>query len=492
MLNYLNNNLMLINEYEELYKNGIYINTLLNKFKTEELVVNSGFEYGRFRVFIDSCLLLLNKEKLNHYYKNKYSFKGFFDEIGNDDELKDYIKFVKNERITSDISGEYLYYSLEKKTKTPWDQVATIRNAMAHMQYGHFMSQKSGLIIYYDLYNKDKGIHKDWGIVFEPVLHKFIQMFFSNYSYGILFKNTFFLKYSLEKKRKTRKFNFYEITCKNESIEMYNGYNTNLMREFAHISHDPEKVLTFLSRNKEKLNIIETDIKNIIDKRKYKKLVKRFKLNCKEEYFYGLKTLLDFETELSNFLAHIGQLNEVLYKYCIIRDSGNYTTTEVEYHKKQLTKMMLELKEDENGKFAFELGFIYLKAMNFALRTEDDDYIKIKYADVNVSMFNYVEEFFDKYCTDNNITESKLQNYIIERMRNALMHGHVEVSISRRGEVIFSFLDIYNKREEKIQISLDKLKKFLSQECLYNGVPQKTSILVAKPIEDARRNENSI
>lgn len=486
MQNYLNNNLTLINEYQGLYKYGISIKTLIDKFKTEELVTHKGFDYGRFRVFIDSCLLLLNKEKLNNYYKNNYSYKGFFDEISNDNELKDYLKFVKDERISSDIDGEHLYYSLDGKKKTPWHQVATIRNAMAHMQYGYFMSQESGLMVYYYLYNKDKGIRKDWGIVFEDILHKFIQVFFSNYSYGILFKNTLFSKYSFQKRRVTRTFNFYEITCKSESMEIYNGYNINLMSELAHISHDLEKLFVFFTEHKDELNIEEIPVKRIKNISRYKKLAKKFKLNCKEEYFYGLKTLLDFETELSNFLVHIGHINNVLYEYCVIRDCGNFTASEVEEYKKQLEKAILELKEDENAKLVFELGFTYLRAMNFALRTEDDDYIKLVYADVNVSMFTYTKESLEKYVIDNNVKESPLQHYVIERMRNALMHGHIEVSISRKGEVIFVFSDIYNKREEKIEISLDKLKIFLSQKCLYSGVPEETLILVAEPIEGTK------
>ena len=70
----------------------------------------------------------------------------------------------------------------------------TIRNSMAHMQYGNFFSQENGTLILYWLYNKDDGIRKDSGIVFEFVLHELIQRFFNNYSSGLLFKNSFFSK----------------------------------------------------------------------------------------------------------------------------------------------------------------------------------------------------------------------------------------------------------------------------------------------------------
>lgn len=67
----------------------------------------------------------------------------------------------------------------------------------------------------------------------------------------------------------------------------------------------------------------------------------------------------------------------------------------------------MELKEDESANLAFDLGFTYLKAMNFALRTEDDDYEKLKYGDVNVSMFEYNKNSFKKYVRDTNIDENR-------------------------------------------------------------------------------------
>lgn len=482
MLNYLNNNIILINEYQELYKNGIDINSVIEKFKTEELVTHNAFAYGRFRVFIDSCMLLLNKEKLNYYYKNKYCYKEFLDKINRDDELKPYLEYYKKERISVDIDGTYLFYSLEGIEKNTWNQVDTIRKAMAHMQYGNFCQQENGRMLYYFLYNKDKGVRKDAGIVFEPLLHKFVHVFFSNYSYGILFKNTFFSRYSFEKREITRNLYFYEITCKKEKMEIYNGYNANLMSEFAQISHEGQNVFVFLEEHKEKLNIKERQVKDIISIRKYNKLAKKYRLNSYEKYIYGLKTLLDLETELSNFFVHISHLNEALYEYCCIHDCVQVNVSTVEKYKQQLEKEILELKEDESANLAFDLGFTYLKAMNFALRTEDDDYEKLKYGDVNVSMFEYNKNSFKKYVRDTNIDENRLQHYIIARMRNALMHGHIQTVINRKGQVVLIFLDNYNKRTDSIEICLEKLKIFLSQDCLYNGVPKTTPVFIGKRV----------
>lgn len=477
MLNYINNNLVLINEYQNLYLHEISIDKLIEGFRTEEIIMHNGFDYGRFRVFIDSCLLLLNKEKLNNYYKNRYSFKDFIKEVENDINLKDYYELIKQEQLTSDISNICLYHSFENKKKNPWDQVMTIRNAMAHMQYGYFSSQKNGTMIYYYLYNKDHGIRKDSGIVFEWVLHELIQRFFSNYSSGLLFKYTFFSRYSFRLRKKSIwKYYFYEITPKICNENLYNGYNQGIMSKLAKVSQDNKKLLRFLKENNERINVKELELNRTIKIRNYKKLAKKLKLQTRDDYIYGLKAFLDFEGELSNFLIHISQLNNVFYSYCTKRDSENVTQNEIEKYKKQLEKSLLELREDKNAKISFKIGFVYLYAMNFALRTEDDDYEELKYQELNVSKFKYQKENWIQYSQRNKTQNCLFPRYIVERMRNSLMHGNIEILLNNKGKIEFIFRDKYNKRDEVISIILEDLEEFLSQQCLYSGIPKKTLI----------------
>lgn len=482
MLNYINNNLVLINEYQNLYLHEISIDKLIEGFRTEEIIMHNGFDYGRFRVFIDSCLLLLNKEKLNNYYKNRYSFKDFIKEVENDINLKDYYELIKQEQLTSDISNICLYHSFENKKKNPWDQVMTIRNAMAHMQYGYFSSQKNGTMIYYYLYNKDHGIRKDSGIVFEWVLHELIQRFFSNYSSGLLFKYTFFSRYSFRLRKKSIwKYYFYEITPKICNENLYNGYNQGIMSKLAKVSQDNKKLLRFLKENNERINVKELELNRTIKIRNYKKLAKKLKLQTRDDYIYGLKAFLDFEGELSNFLIHISQLNNVFYSYCTKRDSENVTQNEIEKYKKQLQKSLLELREDKNAKISFKIGFVYLYAMNFALRTEDDDYEELKYQELNVSKFKYQKENWIQYSQRNKTQNCLFPRYIVERMRNSLMHGNIEILLNNKGKIEFIFRDKYNKRDEVISIILEDLEEFLSQKCLYTGIPKKTlTFLVQK------------
>ena len=133
-------------------------------------------------------------------------------------------------------------------------------------------------------------------------------------------------------------------------------------------------------------------------------------------------------------------------------------------------------REDENAKISFKIGFVYLYSMNFALRTEDDDYEKLKYQDLNVSKFKYQNENWEQYRRRNETQNCSIQKYIVERMRNSLMHGHIEILLNKKGEVEFVFRDKYNKRNEVISIILEDLEEFLSQQCLYSGIPKKTLI----------------
>lgn len=79
MLNYLHNNLNIINEFNTLYADSINIDSILEQFSAEKIMRHTAVDYARFRVFLDSCLLLLNRERINEYYDRNYSIKDFFE-----------------------------------------------------------------------------------------------------------------------------------------------------------------------------------------------------------------------------------------------------------------------------------------------------------------------------------------------------------------------------------------------------------------------------
>lgn len=476
-MNYLNNNLLLINEYQNLYKDGIDIDLLISKFHNNKLANHNGVDYGRFRIFIDSCMLLLNKEKYEFYMKNQCGYKDYLQNIKSNTYFNSYIGSVKKELMLLKKQDIEVFHSLKNKNITPWKQMAKIRNSMAHMQYGNFTSAENGFIRYYYLYNKDKGVRKDYGIVFESILHDLIHTFFSNYSYGVLFKVSLFSKYNFLKNKKSLFFDYYEFKLKEEYLTKYDGHSINPTSELAKISRNEKELLAYISQNGAKFSITKKSGFNYIFNPKYIKFKRKYNLNNKTDYYYGLKTLFDFNTEISNFLVHIGQLNEVLYKYSIIHSDSSFSYIEKENYKKKFKNILSALEEDENAKFAFDIGFEYLKIMNFILRIEDDDYVKLEYDKVDVSMFLYKENDLKKYI-ENNENKVSLQNYIIDRMRNSLMHGRIDISLNNKGNIIFVFTDKYYKREEKIEILFNDLQNFLNQKILYENIPTETSFLI--------------
>ena len=50
--------------------------------------------------------------------------------------------------------------------------------------------------------------------------------------------------------------------------------------------------------------------------------------------------------------------------------------------------------------------------------------------------------------------------YILERIRNAIMHGNIKILLENNN-VLFKFLDKYNSREDVLSIELNKLKNFI-------------------------------
>ena len=222
----------------------------------------------------------------------------------------------------------------------------------------------------------------------------------------------------------------------------------------------------------------EYKISEKINENHFRRIAKNYELNDKNKYFYGLKTFLDFETEISNFLVHIGQLNEVLYEYYVFLNCGKYSKTQIKEAEPLFEQKLGELKEDESAVIAFDIGFTFMKIMNFALRTEDDDYEKLDYAKVDVSMFFYDEEALRKYVIDNSIKKDGTQKYVVERIRNSLMHGNFNIEATSRGEILVIFTDTYNKRSDVIKVTLNKLKVFLCQPSLYVGIPSETDVML--------------
>lgn len=78
----------------------------------------------------------------------------------------------------------------------------------------------------------------------------------------------------------------------------------------------------------------------------------------------------------------------------------------------------------------------------------------------------------------NSIKKDGTQKYVVERIRNSLMHGNFNIEATSKGEILVIFTDTYNKRSDVIRVPLNKLKVFLCQPSLYVGIPSETNVML--------------
>ena len=201
ILDYLNNNFEMIDYYQNLYYDRIVIDDLINKLKQGQFDNLSIIDLNRFRIFLDAVLLTFNNEKVyNVYLKDKFVFQPFFDRLNNpklfireQQFLNDYKKYLNNLLKIHINKFDSFFYSLDGEDRRVWDQFKIVRNAYSHMQYGFYANDSTGFLSNFSIYNHDNGQTKEIGFVFEPILHLFIQQFFSNYSSsGISYKHSWF------------------------------------------------------------------------------------------------------------------------------------------------------------------------------------------------------------------------------------------------------------------------------------------------------------
>lgn len=467
---YLNNNFKMIDYYQEIYHDGIVIDKLINKLKQGQFDSLSIIDLNRFRIFLDAVLLTFNNEKVyNVYLKDKFAFQPFFDRL-NDSTLfirerqflenyKKYLNNLFNIRINKFNS---FFYSLDGETRRVWDQFKIVRNAFSHMQYGFYANDSTGFLSNFSIYNHDNGQTKEIGFVFEPILHLFIQQFFSNYSFsGVPYKHTWF-----ELNKENGLINFNQVTLSDKVNTKFSGFQKDhFMNRFTSIlqSGDKTTIDNFLNNNSFNRKIIPISHDEIEQKCLFYLQEKNHKLNDPIHFFESIKFLFDFETEFSNFLVHLIQLNDRLIDYLRDRKLGINRINEI-------FKSIDELTEDENKFLCFRYSFDLLRMFNISSRLEDDDLPKIQIPEISIKGI-YIQNPLALYDYYNN-NKIRLQlhshydlrsNYIMERIRNAMMHGNYWIGL-KESKLFYFFEDKFNKRNEIIEVSQNVLESFVKQK----------------------------
>ena len=343
MAGYIQNNWDMICYFQNYYRGCFDSSDIFDKLKNGEF---SSLDIGnlfRFRVFLDSTIMMFNKEKLEkEYFKKNFQYIDFanavfkFDIVGYykyirkvikespkntifeninfiDDNFKDnpidIFANLDNENTESDD-----YIIAEPIVAKFFDQVSRLRNSFAHMQYGCFVQDEIGYMYYYGIYNKDKGIKRNCGIAFERIIHEFVERFYSNQAtYGIPYKHSFFCHFDSNRNYSEDLF-FYEIKYKFDADIKYDvSKKQHPMIEYIKHQYHFETIFDFLDKDSNfiiKSEKVECSIIKLIESCKV-----GWVKNKKDAIYLFFKILFDFETEFSNFILHLRIVVDTIIEY---------------------------------------------------------------------------------------------------------------------------------------------------------------------------------
>ena len=487
MKNFIESNLEVIEYYNKIYSKKIGSEEIINSIENEIDFPIELTQIQRFRIFLDSCLLLWNRDKFQKkYFKKMFIYQDYLDELKNDSTVIEFFKIINNKLLNNKFS-EYnaFYFSYDGTVKKAWDQLAIVRNGLAHMHYQNFISLEDGPLLGFNLYNKDNGEIKDEGFVFEYIFHKFVKSFFSNYTnIGVPYKHTWFSKGSLNPNLEEGITYFYEVTYKDKNNK-YVGYSDHKMNELTKKLEDINSVRKFLEDNKTDFKVEQKKLSNLLNETYLKRFISNYNIQYKDPtivFHLTAKFILDAETEISNFLVHLGQLNDGICEFIICKKNNALNKDK----KNEIIESLRELEEDKNSYITFRNLFVLLKLMNIIFRIQDEWYSKIDYKQIDMSKFEpgdwtAASTSISKFFVEGKIPQEESNfagnYYFIERLRNSLMHGNISTSINDKSELEFIFSDIHNSRVETIRIESKYLDKFVKQKLFYEGIPNEYRIL---------------
>lgn len=466
MKSYFESNFELINYYQKLYRHGVDVSEVISKVEKNEEINLDIQDISRFQIFIDSCLFLWNTEKFEKEYKNNFEYKQFFEDMNQKQETKEHIKYLDEVLF----HGNYKYFSgfymsLDNEEVRPWDQVKKVRNGLAHMQYGNYVSAENGPLYIFYLYNKDKGKMKAEGIVIPYFFHEFVNRYYSNYTnMGIPLKHTWF---SFTKNKREIYFNTVKYI---QGVKYVGEPKNHPMNRFTFEQRRSETFYNYLESNKEIFEHTLIDISNSLSS----EVIEGFFDNSSNaEVSRKYKLFYDTDTELSNFLVHINQLNGMIYNYSLRRNISAESPENKEQVNLDIIKGLKELYEDQDTSYTFRHLFNLLLLMNLVQFVQDEYIPDINFRKVSFYLVTPISINYENMCfkineriIEHSIPSEEAANvcndYYIDKIRNALMHGHISVKEESNDDLSFIFSDIYKGRNEQIGIKSSSIPEFIN------------------------------
>lgn len=475
MYNYFFNNKKMIEWYRQLLEGGLSVKSLLEHYHNNSLLKNALIDHTRFRVFLDSCMLLFNKDRLDTELLKKFSFIDYLKDV-NATPINQEITSRVNEHLRHDSSISInsveqikLFYSYDNKNIKPWEQAKIIRNCFAHAHHAFFRFSKRGNIYYYDVDNIDaeKGI-KEHGFVIEHFIHEWIKKFFSYYpGIGIPYSHAFIMIEDMQPPY------WISVKLSPKYEHKFSGESCHPLNELAYIMYDLEALSTYIGNHPDDLELNKQPLENLFSANEAKALITQYNLFPSDYtegrpllYYplvhYAIKMILSPQIELSNFLLSISLLNDTIIQAINDADnSANMSVEECNNSKNAIESSLKELQEDESAILSFRVGLSLLGAWNIAYRLENKKFPTLDSNSISIEGIQY---------NNTELNGQSPKEFVLERFRNSLMHGNIKMEMDCSLGVIVIFEDRYHDDIKTIEIPLSALDNFIEQQAFYDHV----------------------
>lgn len=450
-----------IQRYEKLYRGEFKIEKVKNWVKNRTLSCNGEKmkEIIFFRLFLDGCLVLFNKEKMEKevFESEIIGYENHFLNIEEDTRYQIFRKFYKEQ---FDKKLEYNNLIEFEANESIREQLRMIRNAIAHQDYCPCIDYRnySNLIMpFFKIKNRNQERR-----VYELFFHDFVTCYFSNSpTKGIAYKHTGVIC----KERKLfriiplKKWYFYTVKYKGE--EKYEIGKEHIMNNKAFSEDNYHNFLSFIYSHNDEFNY---RIEQIAEASKIWRYLKKIGIGDIQSFGYFIKFLRDMDTEFSNFLIHISQLNDRVIDYESIL-SNRSKINDFDDREKFIMQSIGELKEDRESTPIFHYFFTLLKliALVGVLELKKEESLE-EFEDALSKMViegfrydtNQLESFIQYEMDQNRLDQQKCDEigpslFVFTKIRNSLAHGKWCCNYKDK-KIEYEFRDKYKDREVTINV----------------------------------------
>lgn len=491
---YIDKLLKMFNNDSTFYKNRAELLKIeINRMSTNKNLVNK--DINSFYITALVSLLGLNKENIEKMDKHgNYSLSEFSDSVKKMKNIEQFRKTypeIDNDRTINTIFDEWL--SVENCDHPTLSYMMNIRNGILHSEYEPLDEYGDIISVRNSNYTHFKSK------VITPGLLDFCMFYFGNNSWTGILEN--FNIYELEDGPKLTnesevKDRLRKIKIVNVDYELKDKKNSYSLPEFRTYN-------TLNKKNKNKGKTIDDILK--------KSFGKIYDYNLKEtsltedqieiiykmvEKYYGEK-FYQMDIEAQNFqlqsltryfIDSRSTLSEWICDFIDLLNVLRILFYETDKSKlKAVEKFLKETNAELNKRsiFACRTSLLIVKLYHILYRFQNKKYEEIDYNKINFNLttsdYNYERIDVDgSFTHDFNIdkTNIKIKNLslsdkeaenkvICEVIRNALSHGNIEMNFKIENNDLIEYIrfeDIYHSKSRNLEITLEKLEKFLDSD----------------------------